>query len=177
MKALESLLPKPSIETLARVVLLAFVLLGCACQPRIGDDCRVNQDCSGERQRLCDTSQPGGYCTLANCSESSCPEGEGICVMFNSSSSAVSACEYPGKLSPSARTFCMKTCEWDKDCRPDYYCTDLSVPDDPWGALVVQKNPQTTKVCISRPIGKPIASDHPAEVCEPGFSPGGSSSD
>lgn len=153
------------------------VLLGAsACQPRIGDDCRVNQDCSGERQRICDTSQPGGYCTLANCTESSCPEGESICVMFNSSSSAVPACEYPGKLSPSARTFCMMTCNSDSDCRTDYFCTDIGGPD-PWGALVVQKDAPTTKICIAKQAGQPIPEDHPAEVCQPGFSLGGAASE
>lgn len=170
MKALESPIP----GSLFRLLSVGLLALSMACQPRIGDDCRVNQDCSGERQRLCDTSQPGGYCTLSNCSETSCPAGEAICVMFNSSSSAVPACENPGKLSPSARTFCMMTCSSDKDCRGGYLCTDVS-GDDAWGALVVQKDPQTTKICIAPQIGVPIEEGHPAEVCEPGFSPGGSS--
>lgn len=151
-----------------------LLTLSVACQPRIGDDCRVNQDCSGERQRLCDTSQPGGYCTLSNCSATSCPDGEAICVMFNSSASSVPVCDNPGKLASSALAFCMMTCSEDKDCRAGYLCTDVA-GDDPWGALVVQENPPSTKICIAPQIGVPIDRDHPAEVCDPGFSPGGAS--
>ena len=46
-------------------VATASVLAGCSAE--IGDDCSNSTDCSSTGDRLCDTTQPGGYCTLFNC--------------------------------------------------------------------------------------------------------------
>lgn len=50
-----------------------------ACKREIGDDCSTAADCDPNGSRVCDLSQPGGYCTIVNCDESSCP-GEAACI-------------------------------------------------------------------------------------------------
>ncbi|MFW5740185.1 MAG: hypothetical protein ACOC1F_07450, partial [Myxococcota bacterium] len=59
---------------------LATWMLGC--NPKIGDDCTNSTDCSVSGDRLCDTTQPGGYCTVFNCEPDMCPE-EAQCVAFD----------------------------------------------------------------------------------------------
>ena len=123
----------------------ALVLPGCL--PKIGDDCQTDADCSQVGDRVCDTSQYGGYCTQFNCTPESCPVGEGICVAFGNTPSLVHGCADEGRPSPYARSFCMKPCEEDKDCRGNYLCIDLA-GQDPWGADVIQKPPSATSVCV-----------------------------
>jgi hypothetical protein len=53
-----------------------------ACGRKIGDDCKTQLDCNEEDDsRTCDISQPGGYCTIEGCDETSCPK-EAVCVRF-----------------------------------------------------------------------------------------------
>jgi hypothetical protein len=52
-----------------------------ACGRSIGDSCTTNTDCSPNGDRLCDISQPGGYCTIDGCDTTSCPS-EAVCVRF-----------------------------------------------------------------------------------------------
>lgn len=85
--------------------LVAFLMLGTlgACAPEIGDECSTSQDCGSGR--LCDSSQPGGYCTATPCdSTATCPDGS-VCVKF-----------------PNTETFCMLHCEGNGDCRDGYVC-------------------------------------------------------
>ena len=79
------------------------------CKPEIGDSCRLSTDCSTTGDRLCDTSMPGGYCTLFNCTQGSCPS-ESVCVEF-----------HPG-ADRFARRFCVRGCESPSDCREGYVC-------------------------------------------------------
>src|SRR5690606_30776275 len=78
-----------------------------ACTPEIGDKCQVSTDCSIRGDRLCDVSQPGGYCTQLNCRGDGCAD-EAACVLFNS---AVPGCGYDDRAGPFgsrvARSFCM----------------------------------------------------------------------
>lgn len=53
---------------------------------------------------MCDTSQPGGYCTVTPCETNSCPE-EAVCIEF-----------------PDRSHYCMFRCESGSDCRGDYQC-------------------------------------------------------
>ena len=62
--------------TLALV--LAALALVTGCQPKIGDACNTSTDCSTQGDRLCDTTQPGGYCTIFNCEPNTCPEDDFI---------------------------------------------------------------------------------------------------
>ena len=88
-----------------RVSLIAFVLalagtIGCA--PKVGDACTTNIDCG--TPVTCDLSQPGGYCTVQNCLEGSCPE-DSVCVTFSNS-----------------EKWCMAMCDSGDDCRSGYEC-------------------------------------------------------
>jgi hypothetical protein len=62
-------------------VLLLLALAGGACSKQIGDGCSTAADCDPNGTRACDLSQPGGYCTVANCDETSCPS-ESACIRF-----------------------------------------------------------------------------------------------
>ena len=125
----------------------ALSLSSVGCLPKIGDDCQNDADCSQVGDRVCDTTQVGGYCTQFNCTPESCPKDEGICVTFGAAPSLVTGCADEGRPSPFARSFCMKPCTKDKDCRDGYLCIDLA-EDDPWAAEVIQKPPSSTKVCL-----------------------------
>jgi len=92
---------------------LALALMGCA--PEIGDDCSSSVDCSVNGDRICDAAQPGGYCSVANCEEGTCPE-DAVCVEFRYE---------PARL---AESWCMAPCEGDDDCREadGYRCIHAS---------------------------------------------------
>lgn len=126
---------------------LAFSAILFGCLPKIGDDCVTDIDCSSQGDRICDTTQPGGYCTLANCDPTSCPSDESICVSFNATRSVVGLCDNPGQASPHRRNFCMATCARSSDCRSAYACNDLG-DKNVFGAEVIQKSPRGTKVCV-----------------------------
>lgn len=89
---------------------ISFVLLSLctACAPRLGDGCENNVDCSVTGGRQCDTSQPGGYCTIANCTSATCGD-EGVCVRFRPDEPRLSA------------DWCMASCEDTGDCGRDAY--------------------------------------------------------
>jgi hypothetical protein len=116
----------------ALVVCAAF-FLGCA--PKIGDSCSVSTDCSVNGDRLCDTTQPGGYCTVFNCQPDSCP-GNSVCVAFRDSSCG----EVSGRAVRFQRTFCMASCDSNGDCRAGYTCRDV-------GVQIVDTNPSNGNVC------------------------------
>jgi hypothetical protein len=108
------------------------------CAPKIGDKCSVSTDCSVQGDRLCDPTQPAGYCTIFNCEPNRCPE-EAVCVAFNEPS-----CSSPALSRRFQRTFCMFVCKSDSDCRSDYRCLDTS--SDP-ARKVIDQNPQSLKIC------------------------------
>jgi hypothetical protein len=63
--------------------LLTLLLAGWAaagCSKHVGDGCSTNIDCAQDGTRICDLSQPGGYCTVDGCDDTSCPGS--ICVRF-----------------------------------------------------------------------------------------------
>jgi hypothetical protein len=143
---------------------LALGLGGCT--PSIGDKCVLSTDCSLQGDRLCDTSEPGGYCTVLNCASNSCPNSA-VCVMFNA---AVPGCAYNDRsLSRTGRTFCMAQCQSNSDCRDGYICANPLEP--PWNALIIDNN-QMQLVCIVPPdvgatgadASTPLQSD--AAVCQ-----------
>src|SRR6476646_6449575 len=45
----------------------ALMVFVAACQPEIGDSCRVHANCSSTGGRICEPNFPGGYCTVFNC--------------------------------------------------------------------------------------------------------------
>jgi hypothetical protein len=119
---------------LAWPLLLAALSLG-ACKKDIGDACKNSIDCSQESERLCDISQPGGYCTIEGCDEKTCPE-QSVCVRFFphdpkgptvacSACTADEVCLQDGHCvaRASERRFCVHSCNDNGDCRGGYTCT------------------------------------------------------
>jgi hypothetical protein len=148
------------------------LLAAVACTPSIGDDCRVSTDCSIRGDRLCDTAQPGGYCTQLNCGGGGCAD-EATCVLFNS---AVPGCGYDDRSGPFgsrvARSFCMATCTSNGDCRGGYVCADPR--GYPWNAVILD-NQQNRRTCLAVPPEGQDAGDagpvSTALVCGPSAPP------
>lgn len=125
-----------------RLVFFLALALG-ACRPEIGDPCETSTDCSPVGDRLCDiTQEPTGYCTVFNCEPGECPE-EAVCVKFGDERSPVKGCEDPLGAGPYARTFCLKRCGENNDCRESdgYKCINA---EKAWNAEVVDP---FSKVC------------------------------
>lgn len=149
-------------ELLTALALTAVALTGCT--PELGDKCVLSTDCSLRGDRTCDTSQPGGYCTIRDCRANTCPD-DGACVLFEP---AIPGCGFDDR-SPSrvGRAYCMAACESDSDCRGgDYICANPK--ESPWFAVVLDDN-TTKRVCVIRPstpdAGMSRAPDAP--VCSP----------
>jgi hypothetical protein len=142
------------------LLLLGLALLALGCKPDIGDKCTTSTDCSIAGERLCDLTQPGGYCTIFNCEPNLCPE-KSVCVAFGERTCSVQAVTLRFR-----RTFCMKSCDKDSDCRngDNYHCVDIA---NDTSRRVVDTNPESNRVC-----GIPAAYDVPAvspnpPVCYP----------
>ncbi len=94
------------------------------CRPQIGDSCTTSLDCSSQGDRLCDNSQPDGYCTIFGCEPDDCPEGS-VCVGFGLELDPACAGQVEStdpRWPRFERTFCMLGCEQDSDCREGYVC-------------------------------------------------------
>ena len=141
------------VRTLALVGATAALALGCT--PKIGDSCTVSTNCSATGDRLCDITQPGGYCTIFNCEPGTCPE-DSVCINFGSSLSSVGSgeCSVSQGTSPYQRSFCMATCGSNGDCRGGYSCLSLKgdVPNA-LGAVLVDSG--DGKVCVVAPHDAP----------------------
>ncbi|MAQ15379.1 MAG: hypothetical protein CMN30_11370 [Sandaracinus sp.] len=131
----------------------AFVgLLSVGCAPEIGDGCETSIDCSVNNDRICDISQPGGYCTVRACDPDTCPE-EGTCVEWRYDPDRTSV------------TYCMKRCSDDGDCRGGYQCLASSDPElvdlstgSPIARVVdLDRDPDTTKFCVAEATVTPAA--------------------
>jgi hypothetical protein len=95
---------------------------------------------------LCDTTQPGGYCTQFNCVADKCPD-QAACVIFESS---VPGCTYSDRGIPrTGRQFCVAQCHQNSDCRQGYVCADPRTP--PWNALILDDD-QTQLTCLVDPL-------------------------
>ncbi|MES1175423.1 MAG: hypothetical protein ABUL62_13965 [Myxococcales bacterium] len=142
----------------ARALTLAGAAAAFAlgCTPKIGDSCTVSTNCSATGDRLCDITQPGGYCTVFNCEPYTCPE-DSACINFGSTLSSVApALCSPGQgTSPYQRSFCMAKCGSDGDCRGGYSCLNLKgdVPNV-LGAVLVEYAGDG-KVCAVSPHQAP----------------------
>lgn len=142
------------------VAISALALIGC--KPEIGDECSVSTDCSNVGDRLCDTTQPGGYCTIFNCEPGTCPE-EAVCIAFYNSDSRV--CQDPQDEARLRRTYCLRSCDGDGDCRGGYSCEDLGAKDNPWGAELVERGGPSGKVCVVPYSGATLPEKPNTEVC------------
>lgn len=148
-------LPFSPAEKLAVALVGALAALGC--KPDIGDKCSTSTDCSQMGDRLCDISQPGGYCTIYNCepresnASAACPDNAS-CIAFGAEPSSVPGCQTALGSVPYQRTFCMKICKNNNDCRDGYVCEDPEA-DPRFGAVDVDGR---TKVCaVAFSAGEP----------------------
>jgi hypothetical protein len=95
--------------------LFPLLLATSACGQNIGDACESALDCSSQGSRLCDQTQPNGYCTIRGCEKGTCPDNS-VCVKFRPAQERL------------AVTYCMYECDEDSDCRNDegYQCARAS---------------------------------------------------
>jgi hypothetical protein len=102
-------------QAVRNLVCAAALSAFSACAPAIGDECKTSLDCSSQGSRLCDRTQPHGYCTLRGCESGTCPE-DSVCVKFRPVQERL------------ATTYCMAKCDDDGDCRSDegYRCSTAS---------------------------------------------------
>ena len=149
-----------------RIAWLAALAIACNYDP-YPNKSQVSTDCSIRGDRLCDTSQPGGYCTQLNCRGNGCAD-EATCVLFNS---AMPGCGYDDRSGPFgsrvARSFCMAQCESNGDCRDGYVCADPRT--FPWNAVILDDN-QSKRTCLAVPLegqdGGTAGPVEPAPVCK-----------
>jgi hypothetical protein len=116
-----------------------------ACSPTIGSPCAQSSDCATQGNRVCDTSQPNGYCTVFGCGDNTCPD-HAVCVSFNA---MLPGCGYNDYQAPArtSRTLCLEHCQSDSDCRVSdgYVCVDPMAA--PLSAHVLDDN-WNQKVCV-----------------------------
>jgi len=142
---------------------LAGLAMGCSAQ--IGSACTQPTDCSAQGDRVCDTAQPGGYCTILGClgaagtSGNACPDN-GVCVEFQV---AVPGCPYDDyEPARTGLSFCMEHCGSNSDCRSGYECADPRRA--PWNGAILE-NDQSLSVCISSvPAGVGMSSSQDGAV-------------
>jgi hypothetical protein len=144
--------------------LLGFAALAFAagCTPRIGDKCTVSTDCSATGDRLCDITEPGGYCTVFNCEPDGCPD-EAACINFGTALSVgnIAGCTVSQGDSPYQRAFCLASCESDSDCRGGYRCIE---PETVGGVKVDRY--RSNKVCaVPRSASDPVLDGGNNQVC------------
>lgn len=123
---------------------LAALLVAAGCAPKIGKKCSLSTDCSQLGDRLCDTTQPDGYCTIFSCEPDTCPEA--VCVGFDSQIDPACGAEQGIQTARFQRTFCMKGCDDDSDCRDGYQCADMATLN---ATIVDLTLPSSNKVCIA----------------------------
>jgi hypothetical protein len=129
--------------------------LAVGCSPKIGDKCSVSTDCSVQGDRLCDPTQPGGYCTVFNCEPDKCPD-ESVCVAFNETT-----CSSPAISRRFQRTFCLAGCSSNDDCRAGYQCLDGNDPT----RQIVDQNPSSRTICAVPASGMTTPPAHDPGVC------------
>jgi hypothetical protein len=146
-----------------KLALVAFMLALSGCTPKIGDKCVLSTDCSTAGDRLCDTSQPGGYCTIFNCTGDHCPD-KAACLMFEG---AVPGCAYTDRGVPrTGRSFCVAQCSSNADCREGYICADPRTA--PWNAIIIDDD-QNQLTCLVDPLASfdpNVPPDGGAAVCQ-----------
>jgi hypothetical protein len=153
----------PNLKILAVTAALLSVVVGC--QAKIGDKCAIGIDCSQTGGRVCDTSLPGGYCTVPNCEPDICPE-EAACIAFVLAPSTASACAATSD-SREIRSFCMRSCTSNEDCRAGYVCDDLNLDGNPWGAKRIDRGSRDGRVCTVPYTAAPANSHVPGTADAP----------
>ncbi len=134
------------------LVPFALIALASGCAPRIGDGCYSQTNCSINGDRVCDITQPGGYCTVFDCSPDTCPD-DSVCVRFEPDTARLS------------RNVCMRRCGSDGDCRTGsgYHCVgnetgqqraDGGIADGDGGSISVLVGHRFVVADLNRPDGR-----------------------
>ncbi len=144
---------------LAAALSLAASAVGCL--PKIGDHCTTSLDCSQTGQKICDSTQPAGYCTVFNCEPDNCPDSA-ACVAFNNNVDPACASHDDGQWPRFERTFCVRPCNSDGDCREGYAC----VPAQDRGGIVIDVKTIASSICLARVDVTPAGASVPP-VCDP----------
>jgi len=152
------------IASLPCLVALVALFMTAGCTPKIGDDCTGSLDCSQTGDRLCDATQPSGYCTIFGCEPDKCPEGDGVCVAFESVLDPSCGPKDDSQWARFERNFCMKGCEDDTDCRSGYECALPSAR----AARVIDLNPLASRICIVKVASSAKTTETPPPICLPG---------
>ena len=147
-----------SFDSLARLFLILTVTVaaaaGAGCSRKIGDECTTAADCDPSGTRACDSSQPGGYCTIQGCDETSCPD-EAACIRYFPAQFLTKACDPlavptgcdadefcldAGVCAPSSQElrYCALTCSKADDCRSGYECRLAGTR----GSMALASNPK-----------------------------------
>ena len=144
-----------SLGWLARTAVFAVLAFAASgCTPAIGDACSYATECSATGTRACDTTQPGGYCTVNDCNRRSCPANS-VCILFGAREPGCPTIDF---ATPRlARTSCMAACLTGVDCRAGYVCA--SPVGLPWAGSALDDDP-LARVCLA-------ASSGPAPVTSP----------
>lgn len=139
MKAVGQCFSAPAMTWFRLVLVLGLLAGGWGCKPKIGEDCATSIDCSISGDRLCDVTQPGGYCTVFNCEPNHCPD-DSVCVAFSEGT-----CSTASVSTRFRRTFCMRSCEDESDCRGGaYHCID---PAADASRRIVDVDPPSPRIC------------------------------
>jgi hypothetical protein len=126
--SLRPLLVSSFLALIAGLALVGSLSPIAGCTPNIGNKCTISTDCSQLGDRLCDTNQPDGYCTAFNCEPDQCPNS--ICVAFDPTLDPVCGSDDNGRAPRYQQTFCLAPCSSNSDCRDQYQCVDLSLPEN-----------------------------------------------
>jgi len=90
-----------------------------ACGHNVGDSCRVSSDCDPTGgSRVCDVSQPGGYCLVEGCDEYSCPS-DSACIRLFPTAFLSKPCD------PTALKSSNGTATGETGCAPNEICLDI----------------------------------------------------
>ena len=91
---------------------LLLVVMASACEPVVGDPCKIDSECGATL--VCDSvTTAEGYCTRSPCRVGECPP-EAVCVDFGSET-----------------TWCMRSCSDSEGCRAGLTCrTGAKVLDE-----------------------------------------------
>ncbi len=166
---------KPPVSLRAVSIRLAAALslaaLAMGCLPKIGDRCTTSLDCSQTGQKICDGTQPAGYCTVFNCEPDNCPDSA-ACVAFNNNVDPACASHDDGQWPRFERTFCVRPCTPESDnpagpysqsdCRDGYDC----VPAEARGGIVIDVKTIHAGICLAAVTVPPIGASVPP-VCDP----------
>ncbi|WP_437286988.1 hypothetical protein [Sorangium sp. So ce406] len=155
------------------LVVLGVSSLLAGCGPQIGDECTTSLDCVQQEQALfCDTTQPGGYCTIFNCEPNGC-FGSSVCVAFNPVLDQACGALENARWPRFERTFCMATCDEDEDCRGGYACVPLrdvreaaAIAPGERNAVIVDTEPEAWKACLPLPSSSSSAPGEPSGDAE-----------